>query len=375
MAARLSGGQRAGALPPAVLGVWDRLQAAGDTYLVGGAVRDLVLGRTPHDYDLATALSPDAAQALLGWKEGPGGRFGSLHAPGLPLEVVSLREESGYQDRRRPDTVRFGATLEVDLARRDFTVNAMAMRRDGHVIDPYGGRRDLMRRRLAAVGDPEVRLREDLLRVLRAYRFSAQLGFRISTALRATARRLAGELSQVASERVGEELWRLLDGPAALSALRRAERDGVLAAAAPWLHPTHPVQDRLARILAWTHGAQTEAVLAAAERFGWPRAARLALGRAYALRYAVLSTPERARWREELAAVGGDTAMLLVRAGGGARLQAFARMYGREGVVDRTRLPLRGQELARAHATEDREIGRLEREELRRLWRDPRSVL
>jgi tRNA nucleotidyltransferase (CCA-adding enzyme) len=234
MAARLGAARRARALPKEVFEIWDVLQTAGDTYLVGGAVRDLVLGRTPHDYDLATSLSPDAAQALLGWKDGPGGRFGSLHAPGSPLEVVSLRAESGYSDRRRPDAVRFGVTLEVDLARRDFTVNAMAMRRDGSIIDPYGGRRDLVRRRIAAVGDPEVRLREDLLRILRAYRFSAQLGFRMSTVLRTTARRLAADLGQVAPERIGEELWRLLEGPAALSALRRAARDGVLGAAAPW---------------------------------------------------------------------------------------------------------------------------------------------
>jgi hypothetical protein len=116
-------------------------------------------------------------------------------------------------------------------------------------------------------------------------------------------------------------------------------------------------------------------VLAAAEGFSWPRTARLALERAYRLRSAVLSTPERSRWREELAAAGGETALLLVRAGGGARLQAFARMFGREGVIDRTRLPLRGQDLARARATGDREIGRLEREQLVRLWRDPRSVI
>lgn len=375
MAARLTRATRLAAVPQAVRDVWDRLGAHGETYLVGGAVRDILLGRTPHDYDLATSLRPEEAQRILGWSEGPGGRFGSLRAPGLALEVVAMREESGYRDRRRPDEVRFGATLEADLGRRDFTVNALALRRDGSTVDPFGGRRDLRRLRLAAVGDTEARLREDLLRVLRAYRLCAELGFRPATALRAAARRLAPDLHAVAPERVGEEIWRLLAGEGALLALQRAQRDGVLRVVAPWLRPTHPADGRIPRVLAWSQAASAERVLDAAQGFAWPHAARREISRALALRDAVRATPERARWRQALAESGAQAALVLVRAGGGPRLQAFARMFGREGVIDRYRLPLRGMGLARDRGAAAQEIGRLEMEDLRRLWRDPRPLV
>lgn len=375
MAARLTRTERLEAVPPFVRDVWDRLLEGGEAYLVGGAVRDILLRRVPRDYDLATSLPPEAAQRLLGWPEGPGGRFGSLRAPGLPLEVVSLREEAGYRDRRRPDAVRFGASVQEDLARRDFTVNAMAMERDGRILDPYGGRRDLRRRRLAAVGEPDARLREDLLRVLRAYRFGAELEFRLARGLRAAARRAAGELGQVAPQRVGDELWRLLAGPGALPMLRAAQRDGVLAAVAPWLRPTHAADGPLARLLAWTAGAADETVTAALERLAFPRAARQVLAKALSLRAAILRTTERARWREALAEGGAEAADLLVQAGGGPRLQAVARVYGREGIIDRRRLTVRGLALAAEHGAPAREIGRLEEEALRALWRDPRGVL
>ena len=375
MAAQLTRAARLAALPPYVLAVWDNLQSQGETYLVGGALRDILMGRAPRDYDLATSLVPQEAQQLLGWSEGPGGRFGSLRGPGMPLEVVSLREETGYRDRRRPDAVQFGASLQHDLSRRDFTVNAIAMRRDGRIIDPHGGRKDLMRRRLAAVGDPEERLREDLLRVLRAYRLSAQLEFRLSTALRAAARCTARELHEVAPERLGDEIWRLISSPMALKALRQAQRDGVLGAVAPWLHPTHPADGTLVRLLAWTGPAPPETVLTAAQRFAWPHAARRRLAKALLLRRAVRATPERARWRAALAESGADAALLLVQAGGDQRLQALARLYGREGIIDRTRLPLRGLALARVYGAEEREIGRLERQELEKAWKDPRSLI
>ncbi|EQD34155.1 tRNA CCA-pyrophosphorylase, partial [mine drainage metagenome] len=183
------------------------------SYLVGGAVRDLMLGRTPRDYDIVTELSPPAVLKVLALGDQRGGRFGSLRVPGLALEIVSTREEAAYLDRRRPSEVRFGASIRDDLRRRDFTINAMAVDRQGRLIDPFDGRTDLERSLLRCVGSAEERLSEDLLRIVRAYRFAAELELRIAPSVRRAARSLGRELGQLAPERLGQEMLRLLDAP------------------------------------------------------------------------------------------------------------------------------------------------------------------
>ncbi len=371
MAARRLKRDLLGQVPDGVRLAWQALAREGPTYLVGGAPRDLLLGREPHDWDLATAVPPGRAAEILGWPAGALDAFGVLHGPGGgDLEVVALRSEGPYRDRRHPDVVRFGASLEEDLLRRDFTANAIALDLAGRLHDPAAGLHDLRRGLLRAVGPAGDRLREDLLRVLRAYRLAAELGWRLDPGLRAASRELAPALAQVSSERVGEELWRLMRAPRGYLPLRWAAEDGVLGAVLPSLRPTRPIAGLLPRLVGWTRG-DPDAVLPSWATFGWPREQRRIAEAALRLRHAVSATSARPAWREALAAYGADAADVLVLAGGGRRLAAFAGLYGREGVLDRSRLPLRGARLAAAEQLKGREIGRREEELLQELWRDP----
>ncbi len=349
------------------------LSQEGDTYLVGGAVRDLLLGRTPRDYDLATSVPPQRARAILGWREGALDAFGVLHGPEQSLEVVSLRSEGPYRDRRHPDVVRFGASLDEDLLRRDFTANALALDRSGRLHDPSGGLGDLRHGLLRTVGPAAERLEEDLLRILRAYRLAAELGWRLDPALRQTTRQLAHELRAVSPERIGEEIWRLLRAPGGYVPLRWADEDGVLRTVLPSLHPTRPIAGPLPRLVGWTRG-DVNAAVSVWRQFAWPRGEQRLAEAALRLREAVSATGDRALWREALARAGSSAADILVLAGGSRRLAAFARVYGREGVLDRTRLLLRGAALASAEGLTGAEIGARERQLLLEIWRDPARI-
>ena len=169
-------------LPQDVVWLLQTLHHAGySAYVVGGCVRDSLLGRRPGDWDICTAARPDQMRALFadrqliltGEKHGTVGVV--LH--GTPYEITTYRLDGNYQDHRHPDRVQFVGELAQDLARRDFTINAMAYAPDEGVIDLYGGRRDLAAGIIRCVGNPEARFAEDALRILRALRFSARLGF------------------------------------------------------------------------------------------------------------------------------------------------------------------------------------------------------
>lgn len=178
-------------------------------WLVGGAVRDLVLGRPLKDYDLCTALSPDEVRfALADLSVIPSGLVHgtvTVLARGLTCELTTLRSESGYQDGRHPDAVCFIDDLEEDLIRRDFTINAMAWHPDDGLIDPLNGQADIRACLIRAVGDASNRFSEDGLRVLRALRFSAELNFQIEEKTAAALRSSAGMLRQIARERIRTE--------------------------------------------------------------------------------------------------------------------------------------------------------------------------
>ena len=204
---------------PRALAAVERLRRAGfDAALVGGCVRDSLLGLPPHDYDAATAARPEEIRALFAGcpQYDAGSRFGTVavELDGLWVEVTTFRREEGYADHRRPDRVAFSPRLEDDLARRDFTINAMAWGPAG-LVDRSGGRADLERRLVRCVGDPDRRFQEDALRPLRGLRLAAQLDFALEEETAAAVRRHLPELSHVAWERVREEFLRLICSPGA----------------------------------------------------------------------------------------------------------------------------------------------------------------
>ncbi len=195
-----------------------RLHGAGyAAYAVGGCVRDSLLGRTPQDWDLCTSARPEQVLALFG--EGQCIPTGLQHGTvtikygGQLYETTTFRTEGAYTDGRHPDEVHFVPDVRQDLARRDFTINAMAYNDAEGLIDPFGGQQDLQQGILRAVGDPATRFEEDALRILRLYRFAARFGFAIDPPTGQAARALCAHLDCVSVERIEEELSKLLAAP------------------------------------------------------------------------------------------------------------------------------------------------------------------
>jgi len=225
-------------LPPmeAARVVTETLQRAGfRAYINGGAVRDHLLGVAPKDVDVATSARPADVSALFPESRLVGAAFGVVlvRVEDHPIEVATFRSEGPYLDGRHPSEVRF-ATEEEDVRRRDFTVNGMLLDpATGEVIDHVGGRRDLAARVLRAIGDPRERFREDHLRLLRAVRFAAQLGFDIEEGTRAAVAELAPLAERVAAERTRDELVRILTGPDPERGLRLLRETGLLGAILP----------------------------------------------------------------------------------------------------------------------------------------------
>lgn len=212
-------------IPAPVQGVLARLNQAGfAAYAVGGCVRDSLLGRVPQDWDICTAARPEETVACFAGQRTllTGARYGTvtLLLDDSAYEITTFRTDGSYSDCRHPDSVQFLSALEGDLARRDFTINAMAADRNGQVTDLFGGIDDLNCRCIRCVGNADARFREDALRILRALRFSAQLDFTPEAQTAGAIHRLAPLLSAVAAERLRKELLGLLCGPAAGRVLR-----------------------------------------------------------------------------------------------------------------------------------------------------------
>jgi len=217
-----------------------RLTAAGyEAWLVGGCVRDLLLGRTPGDYDITTAALPEETEAVFAGERiiETGLKHGTVTVvlEGHPLEITTYRVDGGYSDARHPDGVTFTRSLREDAARRDFTVNAMAWHPDRGLWDGFGGQADLEKGLIRCVGDPETRFREDGLRILRSVRFASVLGFALDPDTARAARSTAPLLRQIAPERLAVELGKLLCGPGAGKIL--TEYPDVLGAVIPELLP------------------------------------------------------------------------------------------------------------------------------------------
>ena len=223
-------------LPVFVRDVLQRLGSAGRAWLVGGTVRDLLLGDEPRDYDVATDLTPAEVQRLLPHADLRDADFGvaAVRSASGVLTVTTLRREGGYVDGRRPQQVAFTTSIEVDAARRDFTVNALYLDvAAGTVADPTGGLADLAARRLRVIGDPAVRFGEDVLRLLRAVRFAARCALEVEPATAAAIRVAAATLTRLSAERTFAELTSAFTGRGRGRALRLLVELGLAAVVLP----------------------------------------------------------------------------------------------------------------------------------------------
>ena len=203
-------------LPTAIQKILLRMEQAGwQIYLVGGCVRDRLLGRPIHDWDLTTNARPEQVMQLFPKVIPTGIAHGTVTVvqDEMQAEITTFRTETGYADGRHPDEVRFVGSLEEDLARRDFTINAMAMDASGKLYDFYGGQEDLRRGVLRCVGQPQRRFAEDALRMFRAYRFSAQLGFALERETENAAKSLHERARFLSVERIREELEKTICSP------------------------------------------------------------------------------------------------------------------------------------------------------------------
>ena len=225
-------------LDPGAAALLNALHAAGyAAYAVGGCVRDSLLGRTAHDWDLCTSALPQQVMELFGAEQciPTGLQHGTVTIKygGQLYETTTFRTEGSYTDGRHPDEVQFVPEVREDLARRDFTINAMAYNEAEGLVDPFGGQKDLQNGLLRAVGEPQQRFTEDALRILRLYRFAARFGFALDAATARAARQLAPHLDCISAERIQEELAKLLAAPQPGAYLEPA----VLAVVLPELTP------------------------------------------------------------------------------------------------------------------------------------------
>lgn len=209
-----------------------RLHDAGhQAYLVGGCVRDLLLGREPADYDVATDARPQRVQDLFPGSLLVGAQFGVVIVVegGVQVEVATFRSDIGYSDGRHPDRVEYSDSPEDDVRRRDFTINGLLLDvRTGAILDFVGGKKDLQAGIIRTIGNPEHRFREDKLRMVRAVRFAARFGFSMEPETFAAIRRLAPAASGVSAERLRDELTRLLTEGAARRAFELLDETGLL---------------------------------------------------------------------------------------------------------------------------------------------------
>ncbi len=250
----LSGGEK----------ILSALENAGyKAYFVGGCVRDKLMGRQLHDIDIASSSTPEqTCEVFSSEKVIPTGiKHGTVTviSGGIPYEITTFRFDGSYSDSRRPDNVRFSDSIEEDLARRDLTINAVAMDVRGNITDPFGGADDIRNRLIRCVGDPEKRFTEDALRILRTARFASQLGFSIAPETAAAMEKLRGRLDIISRERVRDELDKLLCGEFCLEVLLRYK--SLIAQIIPEIVPCFSFEQhsRYHRWDVWGHIARTVA--------------------------------------------------------------------------------------------------------------------
>ena len=231
-------------IPPEVVRVTEGLEKAGfEAWTVGGCVRDLLLGRTPKDWDVTTNATPEQTQAAFPhtYYTNEFGTVGVVNDDTADerlkvIEVTPYRLEGKYSDTRRPDHVEFSQKIEDDLKRRDFTINALAYSTSkGHLLDPYDGIKDMGTRWVRAVGEPKERFDEDALRIMRAVRIAAELDFTIEPKTEAAIRESAAQLEKISKERIRDEFIRILNSSQPMKALILSHKLGILRYIAPEL--------------------------------------------------------------------------------------------------------------------------------------------
>ena len=248
-------------LPEKVTSVMKKFADSGvEIYVVGGAVRDLMLDKSVKDWDFATNITPDEMKVLFpknSFYENVYGTFSIVMPDKEIFEVTTYRTERGYSDSRHPDEVKWGKTLEEDLQRRDFTINAMAVDTDGEIHDYFEGRKDLENKIIRTVGNPDERFSEDALRMMRAVRIASQIGFLIEDKTFESIQKNAGLINNIAGERVRDELFKILaiDKPA--DGMRLLKNSGLMQEIMPEMlegigmtQKGHHIYD------VWTHGLE-----------------------------------------------------------------------------------------------------------------------
>lgn len=239
-------------LDPGVSAIVSELEKAGhEAWIVGGAVRDLLLGIPAYDWDVTTSATPEQIQPLFA-ECFYDNEYGTVKVAGKHIreqfgiaegeidddvlyDITTYRSESGYSDKRRPDSVEWGKSVEEDLLRRDFTINAMALKIDGEIFDPYGGQEDIKNKVIRAVGDPRERFEEDALRIMRAIRLSAQLGFVIEENTLTALKEQMSNLKEISWERIGAEMMKLLGAEHAADGILLAVNTGMIEIVMPEL--------------------------------------------------------------------------------------------------------------------------------------------
>ena len=231
-------------LPELVIKVLQTLENAGfQAFVVGGAVRDLLTKTPVTDWDFTTDATPEEIQKLFpdSFYDNNFGTVG-IKLDEAVYEITTFRTESGYSDRRRPDKVAWGKNLEEDLTRRDFTINAMGLDKTLKVIDPFGGQNDLKNKIIKAVGDPNKRFQEDGLRMMRAIRIAAQLGFSIEAKTLEAINKNSSLINQIAKERVRDELLKIIGSPYPKDGILLLFSSGLLQQIIPELISTRGVE-------------------------------------------------------------------------------------------------------------------------------------
>jgi putative nucleotidyltransferase with HDIG domain len=236
-------------LPEEVSSILNKMKTSGyEIYLVGGAVRDLILGKMVNDWDFTTNATPE--QILEVFPDGfYNNRFGTVGVPAKtkgfdPHEITTYRTEQGYSDNRRPDNIVWGNSLKEDVERRDFTINAMALDSDHNILDFFNGKDDLDKKIIRTVGEPTERFAEDALRLIRAIRIATQLGFSIEENTFAAIKTHASLINKISKERVRDELLKIIASPKAHEGVILLKESGLLSEIIPELEKTFGVEQK-----------------------------------------------------------------------------------------------------------------------------------